>query len=342
MAHNITRTDSFVGYLKGGWHGLGRVFSNKVQSPSDAVKEAGLDWKVEQWPMEARRPATLPPRTKSVSTHVLNVRSDTHEELGVVGAGYVPCQNIELAEFVWAVGRQAGEALHLETGGSLKGGRRVWFLLSGVQFEIGGNESDQVETYLLAANGHDGGLAIWTQPTSTRVVCWNTLHMAMAAKKRFIRIRHEGNLAAKVEDAKRALGLYTASVKEFRTQCDTLAGKDVKKEDLDKFFIEAWTRTQFDIPKNPKTEKESRRRQQASEAYTQFCLNVDKDAQLIGRAKKPSLWNGFNAFTEYLQHQKPQRGKGEDKRIEARVYNDMFGSTADAKLSAFDLALASV
>lgn len=340
MAHEITATDSFVGYLKGGWHGLGRTFTEQIRSAADALRLSGLGWEVEQFPLQS-----IDPRSgvvRQIGTHVENVRTDTRESLGVVGAGYVPCQNADLATFAYEVAKESGETLHLETAGSIRGGRRVWFMLAGVRFEVNGNERDPVDTFLLAANGHDGGMTIRVQPTTTRVVCSNTLHMALSESKRQIRLRHEGNLSQKIAQAQSTLKLYTQSVKDFRAAVETLDAKAVNKDAINQFFIEAWTKTEFAIPKNPVNEKEQKQREKAMEAYTMYCRNVDEDATKTGRRGKPSLWNAFNGLTQWQQHQRTIRAANDAARNEARAFNDLFGSTAESKQTAFAHALSMV
>lgn len=222
MAHEITSSDGLVLARKMAWHGLGIIVQD---SPSavESLKLAKLDWSVEQWPMSATNGQVR----RVIDSHVLNVRSDNHEELGVVGSGYQPVQNADLAAFVDALGLDG--SIKIESAGSIRGGKRLWFLAQGES--VWASESDETKTYLLICNGHDGSLAVTAQPTTVRVVCSNTLHMALSDRSKAVRFRHEGNVSDKLEAARRVrlpTGYSVCGACPGRTQCaasQTLAAK---------------------------------------------------------------------------------------------------------------------
>lgn len=349
MSAGITRKDTFVGYKLGGWHGLGKTFSEKITSKKEAYEKSGLNWMVEQYQMAVtdvraglKVADSIDFHPKLVESHIMNIRSDTGDRLGVVGAGWVPMQNSELFDLMWSVAEGSKDTLHLETAGSLHGGKRVWVLLAGVKFDAGGNSNDPINTYLLGANGHDGGLALWLQPTSTRVVCQNTLHVALSTRQRHIRLRHTGDWAMKTDEIKNVLKLHGAAVDGFKKQVAVLDAKDITKEEAQQFFIDAYTKTEYAIPgKDAKEKEDVRKRERAMDAYNMFVANVDADVSKT-HAKRRTLWNVFNAYTEWQQHQRPVRAADEGKRLEARAYNDLFGSIGQMKQEVFELAVSRI
>lgn len=158
--HEITNTDA-VGIVNGrGWHGLGTPIPEGL-TPTQA-QEMFLPWEIEQAPLKADIPGGA---MEPVESHVANYRKDTGERFAIVSAGYVPVQNRDVAEFIEALVADDIK-VEIDTIGSIRGGRRVWFLCKGDAFEIG--RGDVIQKNLLISNGHDGQGAFRLTPTSTR------------------------------------------------------------------------------------------------------------------------------------------------------------------------------
>lgn len=328
MAHEITKTDGLVLAGKGAWHGLGTVVEH-APTPTEALKLAGLDWSVEQVGLWREDDGAKTELGK------LNVRSDTREELGLVGPSYQPVQNADLAAFAQALAQQ-GDVTRVESAGSIRGGKRVWFLLRGASFSVRPN--DDMHTYILLANGHDGTLSVWVQPTSIRVVCSNTLHYAFGrGASTAIRFRHEGDIATKLDDAKRALGLYQKSTDGFVEATRAMSGREMTREQLQAFYTAVYAKMFSPIPTNPTTKAEQKAHDKAVEAVSLMAQNFDADRAKTGAG--PTLWTAFNAATEFLQHQTRSTGKDDAARHENRVFSDTWGMIATRKAKAFDHAL---
>lgn len=331
MAHEITTTDGLVLTGRKAWHGLG-VIVEQAPSATSALALAGLEWPVQQWPLVARQGD----RTQAVSTHVLNVRSDTAQGLGVVGVGYQPVQNIELAAFCDALS-STGQ-VKTESAGSIRGGKRVWFLLRGDSVWV--SNSDEVKPYLLVVNAHDGSLAVTCQPTTIRVVCSNTLHASLAKGQNAattVRFRHEGDIADKLEDARRALGIFGQARDEFAKQALGLNASVMTREDLQRFWLQVYTATVDEIPSNPTTTPERRRVDHAKEVLGRWASNFDADR---GRTGHPaSAWTALNAVTEWFDHQRTVRAPSETARQENRTFSRLWGTAAVAKAKAMEMAL---
>lgn len=331
MAHEITASDGLVLTRKSAWHGLGTIVET-APTPTEALAIAGLGWSVEQVPLwfedgELRKP---------VPTHILNLRNDNRDPLGVVGVGYRPVQNLELAEFAAALG-ETGQ-VKIESAGSIRGGRRVWFLARGESIWVG--KGDEVFPYLLLANAHDGTLAVTCQPTTIRVVCKNTLHASLRDGKRSslaVRFRHEGTIAEKLEDAKRALGLFDASRSQFAKQAAMLNGQNMDREELQRFWLDIYAATIEPIPATPTTTQESSKVRRAQQRIGQWAANFDRDRERTGNSA--SAWSALNAVTEWFDHQRLVRTSDQRLKADQRLMGSWWGDAAIAKARAMEMAL---
>ena len=174
------------------WHGLGVVVEESPTS-KDALRLAGLNWSVEQRPIQTVDGVPL-------NGFKANVRSTDKKVLGVVTDKYKIVQNDEAFAFTDAL---LGEGITYETAGSLQEGRKVWLLAKlPHKYLISG---DEVTPYLVFSNSHDGSGAIKVAMTPIRVVCNNTLNLALAETKRCWSTIHTGNLSGKLQDAKQTL-----------------------------------------------------------------------------------------------------------------------------------------
>jgi phage/plasmid-like protein (TIGR03299 family) len=225
MAHEIESHDKVLLHKNQAWHGLGIVVQD-APTPAKALKLAGLDWEVQQWPLSANNGEG---KRIALDKQVLNVRTDISHPLGVVSPDYQPIQNRDLADFCQLLAEQSDE-VKVESAGSIRNGGKVWFLLKGESFSV--RKSDEVSPYILVSNGHDGGTALRCTPTTIRVVCSNTLHMVIPRYERGKLTRatpagfvanHLGDIKQKVEDAKAALGLYGKTLADTRGMIDAAA-----------------------------------------------------------------------------------------------------------------------
>lgn len=351
MSHEIESTDGLVLNSVRAWHGLGTVVED-APTPAEALKIARLDWSVEQWPLYATNGGTglgLATERVVILNIVANVRSDTKAVLGLVGTGYTPIQNAELAEFCGLLAEQ-GDEVRVETAGSIRGGAKVWFLLRGESFSVRGRRSteDIVSPYILASNGHDGGTALRLTPTSVRVVCSNTLHMVIPgfeaeAGASFGRrnigagfvANHAGDVRGKVEEAKAALALYGRTVERNREFINALAARDWNSETVGRFLVQCYATTVEPIPVNPKTEAEERAAAKATDAVAGMLARFERESKMVGA----SAWVAVNAFTGYMQHDRPIRFRDPARVREQRLQAALFGDVASASTTAFALAL---
>lgn len=188
------------------WHGLGTMVAEAPNS-KDALRLAGLNWKVLQEPVYTEN-------KELIQGYKANVRDTDRKVLGVVTDRYKVIQNEEAFAFTDTL---LGEGVRYETAGSLQEGRRVWMLARlPREFIIGG---ERISQYMVFSNTHDGSGAVKTALTPIRVVCNNTLNLALRTAKRSWSMIHTGDISGKIEEAKNTLLLadeyMTALGQEF-------------------------------------------------------------------------------------------------------------------------------
>ena len=190
MAANV-ETMFFTGREKP-WHGLGTQVEEAPDS-REALIAAGLDWDVVQRPVFTQDGNLIP-------GYYANVRQQDGAILGVVTSRYRIVQNREAFVFTDSL---LGEGVRYETAGSLMDGRKVWLLARLPQrYIIGG---DNIMPYLVFSNTHDGSGAIKIAMTPIRVLCNNTLNLALDTARRVWSIQHTGDINAKMDDAREIL-----------------------------------------------------------------------------------------------------------------------------------------
>lgn len=328
MAHEITETDNVVLHREKAWHGLGIVVED-APTPQEALKIAGLDWEVEQWPV-----AAYGEQVRIIAErHQANVRKDTSTILGMVGTDYKPVQNADLAQFCEDIAKD-GDVVKVESAGSIRGGAKVWFLLKGESFSVRGK--DEVKPYICVSNGHDGGTAVHCTNTTVRVVCSNTLHMVIPdAKNEKVRMNkqgisftHVGDVKEKVQQVRDALGLYQRGVVETRKVIDALAARDVDGDLVKRFFLEAYARAVNPIPMEPVNDQEVRRKEKAMDAFTRFEARFEREKELAGT----TMWNAVNAFTGWMLHDKSKTQRA------GFEWSRLMGTDADRGVVALETA----
>ena len=174
------------------WHGLG-VQVQEAPESKDALRLAGLDWKVYQ--REVYTDSGI-----KIEGYRANVRNTDNKILGVVTERYKIVQNEEAFSFTDAL---LGKGVRYETAGSLQEGKKVWLLARlPKEYIISG---EQISPYLVFSNSHDGSAAVRVAVTPIRVVCNNTLNLALSTAKRSWAMVHTGNIKGKIHEAQETL-----------------------------------------------------------------------------------------------------------------------------------------
>ena len=192
------------------WHGLG-VRVESALSSQDALIQSGLDWKVVQRPIMTNVYDPIP-------GYKANIRDTDNRILGVVTDRYKVVQNAEAFAFTDAL---LGEGIKYETAGSLQDGKKIWILAKLPDKYI--IEGEQIDPYLVFSSSHDGNGAIKVAMTPIRVVCQNTLNVALSSAKRMWSTIHVGDLAAKMDEAHNTLLLAEKYMGKLGTEVSKLS-----------------------------------------------------------------------------------------------------------------------
>lgn len=192
------------------WHGLGTLVAEAPAS-ADALICAGLDWRVEQKDVYTGDGSLIP-------GYKVNLRSTDNAALGIVSDRYKVVQNEDAFQFTDDL---LGEGVTYETAGALQGGKKVWILAKMPQrYFIAG---DEITPYLVVMNAHDGSSGIKVAMTPIRVVCQNTLNLALSRAKRIWTTKHTENVLSRVHEARETLQLAEAYMGELGRGIDALS-----------------------------------------------------------------------------------------------------------------------
>jgi phage/plasmid-like protein (TIGR03299 family) len=264
------------------------------------------------------------------------VRADTRHVMGVVGTSWRPVQNREA--FAFLDGMVAEGEVQYHTAGALGAGNRVWLLakLPG-QIRVAGTD-DVSEKYLLLANGHDGTLALRCLFTPVRVVCQNTLSLALRGQKAGagVTLRHTGDVKSKLSEARRTLGLAEQFYTDLEAKANRLASVAMTSDRCRRYFEAV-----FPLPDEP--EKHQWAVKSARETHDKLLGLFERGKGADLRGVRHTLWAAYNAVTEYVDHAKPSyqdKKKSLEENRSARLDRIWFGAGASLKASAFEHAMA--
>jgi len=316
MAHEV-ETMAFANEVP--WHGLG----NRVDptcSVEEMVVAAGLDWKVRQLPLFAQAEdgemIALPQRRALV-------RDTDNKIMSVTGDIWKPFQNHDALEFFRDY-TEAGGA-KLETAGALRGGKIIWALAS-IQEGFTVSKNDHVKGYILLTSPHEVGKSITVRTTTVRVVCANTMAMAMGKDSAQYSQNHLSNFD--VSAAKSAVGLAKEQIYQASLDAKLLAKLKMSAFDnvrfLAKFFQPA-----------PEGVNE--------DAHVQELLNApDKQSKVMDQvmrswgtapgAIKDNAWGTLNAVTHWADH-------SAGNKADTRLFNAWLGERSRLKLEVRDALL---
>lgn len=236
MTHALTqRTDGMTefAYLKSDglpWHNLGQPMEDGASLDDWRVK-AGMDWRIKR--AKVRYPTgvdVVNDATQYIEMpdkHVL-FRSDNHEPLGVVSDKYKAVQPGEVLDFFRDIVSVGG--LSLSAAGTIYAGKRFWATAK-IGEAAPASLKDKVGGYLLLSTSADGSLATEVRRTTIRVVCRNTLAVAMGGGASSVKISHRS--VFKPEDVKSFMELNNAVFEGFMGKLTALAHKDLKVEEAE-------------------------------------------------------------------------------------------------------------
>lgn len=201
------------------WHGIGEVIKGTLSS-EEAIKVAGLDWDVIPKPIYDEFGREIP-------GFKVNQRSSDQKNLGIVTNRYKIVQNREAFAFTDAL---LGEGVQYESAGSLASGKRVWML---ARLENTTIAEENIDPYLVFTNCHDGTGAVRVAITPVRVVCQNTLNLALQNASRHWSCAHKGDIQSKLEEARYTLESAERYMKALEEEFGELKMKKLSDSQVD-------------------------------------------------------------------------------------------------------------
>ncbi len=319
MAHNV---ETMFSVREKPWHYAETSDVTKLiqEAPTskDALRYAGLDWEVLQTPVYMENGIEIP-------NYKANIRSTDKACLGIVTDRYQIVQNADAFEFTDAiVGETENGVVTYETAGSLCGGRKVWML---AKMPVQKVLDDDVEPYMFFSNSHDGSGAIKVGMTPIRIVCNNTLNMALNSAKRSWSTKHVGDMQSKLEEAKLCLQMADKYMQNLDIEADRLANATLYREQIDEILDEM-----FPINDNDSDRKKQNVQSVKDSFYVAYFM---PDILKFGE----SAWRAVNAMSDMVTHSTPKRNTAsyEENRwgkiMDGHVMMDQFVELVNQKIA---------
>jgi phage/plasmid-like protein (TIGR03299 family) len=312
MAHELETQNgvaSFASFREPAWHGLGTVFTEE-KTTAEMLAAANLsNWNVRL------EDVNIPTHLSSDKNYQYVVRTNPTDNtqtdvLGVVGERYHVLQNEDLFSFGDNILDGGGR---WETAGSIRGGRVVFGSLALERETVldPNGVADKVKTYLLINTSHDGSIAIQASITPVRVVCANTLNLALGSKrgknaiKQSFKIRHTQTANGKVQIARETLGLANKYMDEFDKLAHAMIQKEITAVDFNNIILAAY-------PKPEKDSKGSIKKWANKVDVINDIYTGEFNGMIAG-----SAWGAFNALTERLDWHRSARGDNNESLLAA-------------------------
>ena len=299
------------------WHALGTAVKGVLYA-AEAIQKTRADWRVNLEPVYRLTSAGV----KEVENRRVIVREDTGAEFGIVTKAYSPIQNSDAFNFFDPIVKEG--LAQYETAGVLGAGERVWVQCSMPGgFTLPGTK-DRTNPFAFLTTTHDGSGACQIIFGSVRVVCQNTIRLAMRNGKTAWSIRHVGNVEAAIKDARHAMGEAQGLFAAYQRRAHALAQAACSRDALAQYLLTL-------IPDN-------------AAAKTTNARTANIRAEIIHLAQHGkgndgrTFWSAYNGVTEYVDHERSARGT-ESEKAANRFESSFFGSGASLKQDALDLAL---
>jgi phage/plasmid-like protein (TIGR03299 family) len=294
MAHDLEQRDGRVTFAlrgKPAWHGLtNHTFEEDEHVSTKAMLDESL---LSNWNVRLEDIA-LPETYTWQNPNLLVVRDNPFDPaeknvLATVGARYKVLQNESLFDFGDNLLDGGG---YWESAGSVRNGRTVFGSLRLPQADIlidGKGIADKTEMYLLVTTSHDGSSAVQALVTPVRVVCSNTLNMALRGNKQSFKIRHTQTISGRMEQAREALGITFAYADAFQQEAQAMFESEITKAQFDSLVSTLY----------PMPEKGS-----APVAFTKHANKIDLIQEIYLSDKQDGIrgtaWGAYNALTERI------------------------------------------
>ncbi len=291
------------------WHGLGTEVPHDL-APAQILKAAGLDWEVNATPCFAEIGGKLVEVDRSAL-----IRSTDNKVLDIISSDWKPYQNADAFDFFNDF--VASGDMNMEVAGSLRGGQIVWALARvNESFEVCGGK-DKVDMFLNFTNPHRYGQSIDVRMTPIRVVCNNTITMALNQKsKNFVKVNHRRDFDPDM--VKEALGIAKFKLATYKDQAEFLTQRRYKDEDIVEYFNRI-----FPLTSNVR-EKEASRNAEIAKSL----MDIQPGAEM----GEGTFWQLYNTVTFMTNH---VVGRSADTRLASNWY----GAGSRTNQNALEVAL---
>lgn len=293
------------------WHGLGKPMGDDASIDQWRV-DAGMDWKIQRSKV---RYATAPDAGfLEMPESIVLFRSDNKAPLGVVSNKYQVVQPADVLEFFRDIIKVGG--LDLSAAGTIYGGKRFWATAKIGSMAL--TNRDEVGGYLLLSTSADGSLATEARRTTVRVVCKNTLAMAMSDAPEAVKITHRSVFDS--DAVKNFMGLNETAFSAFRQAAETLANRALHESEAAEFVAKLFGAGE--------KVQETAGYKKVLDLFNGAGMGAMNDGVFGTR------WGLLNAVTEYADHHVRARSD------ENRFVSAQWGQGANLKRQALDLLLA--
>lgn len=301
------------------WHRQGTKLDNPATA-EQAITAAGLNWDVQIQPLYTGVDRNIRIKDRHAICRVDRLDQPDGGQLAVVGGDYTPLQNREAFQFLDPVVGEGGAVYH--TAGSLRAGRQVW-MLAKLPGEIRVAGEDVTEKYILLSNSHDGSSAVRIGLTPIRVVCQNTLNLALQGMAgEGLTIRHYPDVATRVREAHRLLGIVNEQFERAGQIMVHMARVQMTGEMLPQ-YIES-------VMPLPTDDEVARQKTIQRHNRLKDLFETGDGNRLPGVAS--SLWAAYNAVTQWVDRE------SYTARLKEPIKSIWFGDGARLKQTAFDAA----
>ncbi len=299
------------------WHGLGNRLQPK-QPLEVWQQQAGMDWQINETPVLFNISDDGGLHVKAHTDNKVLFRSDTHAPLSVVSKRYQVVQPHEVLEFYRDLTEAGG--FELETAGVLKEGRKLWALArTGQETLLRGG--DKVAGYLLLATSCDGTLCTTAQFTSIRVVCNNTLNMAVGDSSGAVKVPHSRKFDPQL--VKQELGIGLSSWERFVGNMKRLTERPIHKFEAMNLIVNVLGDPELPLADQPN----QKALQNVYALYSGQGMGADLSSA------NGTAWGLLNAVTQFVDHER--RARSQDYRLDSA----WFGQGAAIKGKAYQEAL---
>lgn len=299
MAHEV-ETLAYVSNESNGrfvpWHGLGTPVSEYMTS-AEALEAAGLNWNVEARPVYTDNGIKIP-------GYVANTRDSDNSVLGIVSDKYKIVQNVDAFAFT---DKLIGPDCRYETAGSLRNGKSTFMLAKLPERMILG---DKFDNYICFTNTHDGTGAVKVAMTPTRVVCMNTLNLALSTAKRTWTCKHMGKMEDKLHEAEVTLGLAEKYMDELAVVAERLANVSLNNDEIREIVAEMF-------PLNDDAPERTKANMQKAKTEFMVAYYMPDIEKFRGTA-----WGLLNGAADFVDHSSPQRNTStyQERNFERIIY----------------------